>query len=120
MTIFYAGLQMLPTDVMEAAAIDGATGWKRLRYITIPMLSETIGIATVLTITGAFKIFELVLQLTGGGPVHLSETLVSYTYFVTFKIQQYGYGMTLAVVTSLIGAIAGLGYLVVLRKRSAA
>lgn len=120
MTIFYAGLQMLPHDVMEAAALDGATGWKRLRYVTIPMLQETVGIVTVLIITGSFKIFELVVQLTGGGPVHLSDTLVSYTYHVTFGIQKYGYGMALAVVTSLLGVAVALGYLAFLRRRRTA
>lgn len=120
MTIFYAGLQMLPHDVMEAAALDGATGWKRLRYVTIPMLQETVGIVTILIITGAFKIFELVVQLTGGGPVHLSDTLVSYTYHVTFGIQKYGYGMALAVVTSLFGVLAGAAYVAFLRRRRVA
>lgn len=120
MTIFYAGLRMLPHDVMEAAALDGATRWKKLRHITIPMMQETIGIGTVLVITGSFKIFELVVQLTGGGPVHLSETLVSYTYFITFGIQKYGYGMALAVVTSLLGVVVALGYLAFLRRRRTA
>jgi raffinose/stachyose/melibiose transport system permease protein len=120
MTIFYAGLRMLPYDVMEAAALDGASGWKKLRYVTIPMLQETVGITTVLVITGSFKIFELVVQLTGGGPVHLSETMVSYTYHVTFGIQKYGYGMALAVVTSLLGVVVALGYLAFLRRRRTA
>ncbi|WP_222847992.1 carbohydrate ABC transporter permease [Ruania zhangjianzhongii] len=118
MTIFYAGLKMLPGDVMEAAALDGAVGVKRLRYVTVPMLRETIGITTVLVITGSFKIFELVVQLTGGGPVHLSETLVSYTYHVTFGLQNYGYGMALAVVTSVLGVGVALGYLAFLRRGS--
>lgn len=117
MTIFYAGLRMLPHDVMEAAALDGASGWKKLRHVTIPMLQETVGIVTVLIITGSFKIFELVVQLTGGGPVHLSDTLVSYTYHVTFGIQKYGYGMALAVVTSLFGVLVALGYMAFLRRR---
>ncbi|WP_225755217.1 carbohydrate ABC transporter permease [Actinotalea sp. Marseille-Q4924] len=117
MTIFYAGLRMLPHDVMEAAALDGASGWKKIRYVTLPMLSETVGITTVLVITGTFKIFEIVVQLTGGGPVHLSETLVSYTYHVTFGIQKYGYGMALAVVTSVFGVVVALGYLAFLRRR---
>jgi raffinose/stachyose/melibiose transport system permease protein len=84
------------------------------------MLQETVGITTVLVITGSFKIFELVVQLTGGGPVHLSETMVSYTYHVTFGIQKYGYGMALAVVTSLLGVVVALGYLAFLRRRRTA
>ncbi len=96
MTIFYAGLQLLPGDVMEAATLDGATSWQRLRHVTVPMMRETFAIVTILLITNVFKIFELVYMLTGGGPVHRSETLVSYMYFVTFTNQRYGSGMAIA------------------------
>nr|WP_274636469.1 sugar ABC transporter permease [Microbacterium bovistercoris] len=119
MTIFYAGLQMLPADVMEAASLDGASGWQRLRFVTIPMMRETFAIVTILMITNVFKIFELVYMLTGGGPVHRSETLVSYMYFVTFTNQQYGYGMALAVIITLLGAIVSVGYLTLARRKEA-
>ncbi|MDT4910955.1 MAG: raffinose/stachyose/melibiose transport system permease protein [Pseudonocardiales bacterium] len=117
LTIFYAGLKMLPRDVMEASALDGASRWQQLRYVTVPMLQETFGICTVLVITGAFKVFELVYVLTGGGPVHLSDVLVSYMYYVTFRLQNYGYGMALAVVICLLGVVVSLAYLSFLRRR---
>src|SRR4051794_37656601 len=117
LTIFYAGLKMLPRDVMEASALDGASRWQQLRYVTVPMLQETFGICTVLVITGVFKVFELVYVLTGGGPVHLSDVLVSYMYYVTFRLQNYGYGMSLAVVICLLGVIVSLAYLAFLRRR---
>jgi raffinose/stachyose/melibiose transport system permease protein len=120
MTIFYAGLQMLPADVMEASALDGATGWQQIRHITIPMMRETFAIVTILMITNIFKIFELVYMLTGGGPVHRSETLVSYMYFVTFTNQQYGYGMALAVIITILGALVSVGYLAAVRRKEAA
>lgn len=120
MTIFYAGLQMLPADVMEAAALDGATGWQRVRHITIPMMRETFAITSVLLITNVFKIFELVYVLTSGGPVHRSEVLVSYMYFVTFTNLQYGPGMALAVIVTLLGAIVSIGYLFLIRERKRA
>lgn len=120
MTIFYAGLQMLPADVMEASSLDGATGWQQIRFITIPMMRETFAIVTILMITNVFKIFELVYMLTGGGPVHRSETLVSYMYYVTFTNQQYGYGMALAVIITILGALVSLGYLVAVRRKEAA
>ncbi|BDZ46150.1 carbohydrate ABC transporter permease [Naasia aerilata] len=116
MTIFYAGLQLLPGDVMEASALDGATGWQQLRFVTIPMMRETFAIVTVLLITNIFKIFELVYMLTGGGPVHRSETLVSYMYFVTFTNQQYGSGMAIAVIVTVLGAIVSAGYLALARR----
>lgn len=120
MTIFYAGLQLQPADVLEASALDGATGWQQVRHITIPMMKETFAIVTILMITNVFKIFELVYMLTGGGPVHRSETLVSYMYFVTFTNQQYGYGMAISVIVTILGAIVSVGYLLLSRGRRAA
>jgi len=120
MTIFYAGLQLLPGDVMEAAMLDGASSWQRLRYVTVPMMQETFAIVTILLITNVFKIFELVYMLTGGGPVHRSETLVSYMYFVTFTNQRYGSGMAIAVVIFVLGALTSLAYLAAARRRSLA
>lgn len=117
MTIFYAGLQLLPADVLEASQIDGASGFARIWYVVIPMLRETFVIITVLMLTGVFKVFEIVYVLTGGGPTHASETLVSYTYFVTFTGQRYGYGMASAVIVTLLGMIVGLTYLVITRRR---
>lgn len=118
-TIFYAGLRMLPKDVLEASAIDGASRFQQLRYITVPMLQETFGICTALAVTGVFKIFELVYALTGGGPVHLSEVMVSYMYHVTFTTLQYSYGMALAVVVFVVGAAASTLTLVAFRRRAA-
>jgi len=117
MTIFYAGLQLLPGDVMEAATLDGASAWQRLRHVTIPMMQETFAIVTILLITNVFKIFELVYMLTGGGPVHRSETVVSYMYFVTFTNQRYGSGMAIAVVIFVLGALTSLAYLAAARRR---
>ena len=120
MTIFYAGLQTLPPDVLEASALDGATGWQQIRYITIPMLRGTFAIVAILLITNVFKIFELVYVLTGGGPVHRSETLVSYMYYITFTNQQYGYGMALAVIITLLGALVSAGYLMLANRKGRA
>jgi raffinose/stachyose/melibiose transport system permease protein len=88
--------------------------------VTIPMMKETFAITTVLVVSNVFKIFELVYQLTGGGPIHKSETLVSYMYFITFTSQEYGPGMAFAVIITLIGAIVSLGYLTLLRGRRGA
>lgn len=118
MTIFYAGLQQLPHEVIEASQIDGASFWQRQRHVVIPMMRETFGIVLVLVITNVFKIFELVYQLTGGGPVHRSETLVSYMYFVTFTNQKYGPGMAIAVIIFVLGAAISIVNLVLNRSRS--
>lgn len=117
MTIFYAGLQVLPADVMEASSLDGATSRQQTFFVVVPMMRETFAITTVLVVTNALKIFELVYQLTGGGPVHKSEVLVSYMYFITFSGQEYGRGMAFAVIITLFGALASLGYLLFLRRQ---
>lgn len=118
MTIFYAGLRQLPNEVLEAASIDGATGWQRIRHVIIPMMRGTFVIVTILVVTNVFKIFELVYMLTSGGPVHRSETLVSYMYFVTFTNQKYGPGMAVAAVVLILGAVISGGNLLVSRERS--
>jgi raffinose/stachyose/melibiose transport system permease protein len=115
-TIFLAGLKMISRDIYESSAIDGANRWQQLFAITIPMLRETVKINVILIITGVFKIFETVLLLTGGGPNHLSEVMVTYMYNVTFVSGEYGYGMSIAVVTFLLSMIFSLAYLSFSRK----
>jgi raffinose/stachyose/melibiose transport system permease protein len=119
-TILYAAIRMLPRDVMEASTLDGASRFQQLRYITVPMLRQSFGICTALVVTGVFKIFELVYALTGGGPVHLSEVMVSYMYYVTFTTLQYSYGMALAVVVFVIGVLATVATLFGVKRRAAA
>lgn len=116
-TIFIAGLKMIPEDILEAAKIDGASSSQKVRHITIPMMKTTISTVAVLIITGVFKIFEIVQQTTGGGPNHLSETLVTYSYTQTFDSSNYGYGMSLATVTCIISLIITGIYSVLTRER---
>lgn len=104
-TIFITGLKMISEDVIEASIIDGASDFQRMIYVIIPMMKSSISTVSVLIITGVFKIFELVQQTTGGGPNHLSETLVTYSYFITFSGGNYGYGMSLATATFIISLI---------------
>lgn len=110
-TIFLAGIKAIPDDIYEACEIDGAGKLQKIFYVTIPLLKETIIINTVLIITGVFKIFELVVQLTGGGPSHMSELLTSYMYFTVFKSRKYGYGMAVAVVILVFSIAASFIYI---------
>ena len=116
-TIFIAGLKMIPDEILEAARVDGANAWQRTLRIVIPMMRSTISTVVVLIITGIFKIFEIVQQTTGGGPNHLSETLVTYAYSVTFQNGQYGYGMSIATVTFVISLVITGAYLLLSRDR---
>jgi len=104
-TIYIAGLKMLPEEVLEAARVDGASPVQKVLYIIIPMIRTTISTVAVLIITGVFKIFEIVQQTTGGGPNHMSETLVTYSYSTTFTNGEYGYGMSLATITFVFSII---------------
>jgi len=115
--IFTAGFKMIPAELFESSAIDGTSPLQELLYIKIPMLKETIKIVAVLVITGCFKVFEIVLQLTNGGPNHLSEVLVTYTYNRTFLGGEYGYGMSVATITFFVSMVFSVLYLVLLRKR---
>lgn len=111
-TIFIAGLKMIPEEVLEAVKVDGANAVQRVFYVTIPMMRSSISTVIVLIITGIFKIFEIVQQTTGGGPNHMSETLVTYSYSMTFQSSEYGYGMSIATVTFLISlGITGIYFL---------
>lgn len=110
-TINMAGLRSIPADIYEAAEIDGANYFQRIRKITIPMMKNTIVINTILIITGGFKIFETVKQLTNGGPNHMSDVLVTYMYDTTFTSSRYGYGMAVATVSFVLCLIFLIIYL---------
>lgn len=116
-TIFIAGLKMIPEEVMEAVKIDGASAIQQVRYVTIPMMRTTISTVSILIITGVFKIFEIVQQTTGGGPNHLSETLVTYSYSMTFASSDYGYGMSIATFTFILSLIITGIYSILTREK---
>lgn len=116
-TIYIAGLRMIPGDILEAVQIDGANGWQKLRYITVPLMKSTISTVAVLLITGIFKIFEIVQQTTGGGPNHISETLVTYSYSTTFTNGEYGYGMSLATITFVVSLMITGAFMFLNRER---
>lgn len=110
-TILLAGLKTVPGDLYEAASVEGANAWQSLRYITLPMIKESIIIVIVLSINGALKIFELVYQMTNGGPNHKSETAVTYMYYIMFKSGKYSYGSAIAVMLLAICMVFTFAYI---------
>ncbi|CAG0996803.1 Diacetylchitobiose uptake system permease protein NgcF [Anaerolineae bacterium] len=94
--LFMAGLQNIPREVEEAAAIDGASTWQTIRYITIPMIASTIRLVIYLSVLGALSVFALVWIMTQGGPAHASETMATYMYKSGFVKFQFGYGSAVA------------------------
>ena len=106
MIIYIAGLQNVPTDVIEAAKIDGASGWKMLKSVILPMLMPTITICTFLTLTNGFKLFDQNLAMTGGNPAHQSELLALNIYNTFYgKTGWEGVGQAKAVIFFIIVAV---------------
>ncbi len=95
--LFLAGLESLPRDVYEAAKVDGAGAWQELRYVTLPLMWPTIAVTFVFRLVLAFKVFDEVYLLTGGGPGTATE-VVSFTIYLRFFAQdRAGYGAAMAV-----------------------
>ncbi|WP_148629652.1 carbohydrate ABC transporter permease [Bacillus sp. E214] len=95
--IFLAALQNIPTEVLEAAKMDGASEWATTWKITIPMIWETILVAITLCIAGSLKTFDLIYVMTHGGPAHSTDVMALYMFNETFSKLQYGYGSAVSV-----------------------
>jgi multiple sugar transport system permease protein len=98
MIILLAGLQNIPGNLYEAAAIDGAGAWQQFWRITVPMLRPSIFLAFVIGIMTSFTSFDLVYVMTQGGPAHSSELLVTYIYKAAFELSKIDYAAALTVV----------------------
>ena len=101
MVIYLAGLQLLPQDPVEASVIDGCTGIKQIRYITLPLMKPTIFVCLFLAVTESLNMFPLLMSLTNGGPGHASENISLYIYNEAFKSHRMGYASALAVVLTI-------------------
>lgn len=111
MTINFAAISAIPEEIIDAALLDGAVGIKKILYITLPLIWESIKISVVLIITGVLKVFDVVFILTGGGPNGLTNVPTTLMYDEAFKYSHYGYGSaisTIIFVVSLIFTLASL------------
>lgn len=117
MSLWQAGLKSISGDVLEAAALDGCVGVSQIFRIILPMLKENVVSICIFVLTAALKIYEVTFILTGGGPAHASETIVSYLYTTTFDGMQYGYGMTIAVAEFIFAALISLLSISLSRKK---
>ncbi|ANS74735.1 sugar ABC transporter permease [Paenibacillus yonginensis] len=105
MVMFLAALQNIPDEVNEAAELDGATGFKKTRFITIPMLRSTLMVTIVYSISNSFRVFDLIQVLTGGGPAHQTEVMTIYMYNSAFMNLRYGYGSAASILILLFSLI---------------
>ncbi|CAH0117656.1 MULTISPECIES: carbohydrate ABC transporter permease [unclassified Paenibacillus] len=96
--ILLAGLQTVPEEIYEAADMDGIRSWQRFWHITLPLLMPILLTALLLRALDAFRVFDLIYVLTGGGPANSTEVLSSYAYKITFSSTQVGYGASMAAV----------------------
>lgn len=101
MVIYLAALQSIPNDLYEAASIDGANGWQKFFYITLPNIYKIIELNLFLTVTGALEVFDLPFVLTKGGPGGASETFVMKIIETAFQFNNYGLASAMSVVLLL-------------------
>lgn len=98
MLLFLAGLQTIPAQLYEAAQTDGASAWQRFVHVTIPGLRHTTFFVTVLLTIESFKVFDLILLMTGGGPGQSTLVLSQYIYQKGFEENQFGYASAVSIV----------------------
>lgn len=101
MLLFLAGLQNVPQELIDAARVDGANFPQVFRHVTLPCLRPAFTIVVALTIINSLKVFDLVYQMTFGGPAQSTQVLASWTYFQAFSLHNYGQGMATAMVLLL-------------------
>jgi multiple sugar transport system permease protein len=96
MVLFLAGLQGIPQDIYDAGAVDGAVGWRRFRYLTLPLLSPTTFFVLVISVISSFQVFDLAFVMTDGGPSNATNTVVFYIYQNAFRFYRMGYAAAAA------------------------
>ena len=116
MVLILAGLQGIPGELYEAAALDGARGMKAFWYITLPAIRNVLIVAVLITTIGGFKVFDLIYVLTQGGPANATQVLGTYIYLQAFNLTNMGYANAIAVVLLVIAVALGWMQLKTSRK----
>ncbi|BFH65711.1 MULTISPECIES: carbohydrate ABC transporter permease [Paenibacillus] len=117
MIIYIAGIQGIPDELLEAAKVDGANWWHRLTKITFPLLMPSFTICLFMTLSGAFKIYDVNLSLTNGGPVHSTEMFAMNIFNEIFGYGRYGVGQAKAILFFLIVALVTLTQVIITKKK---
>jgi raffinose/stachyose/melibiose transport system permease protein len=99
--LLLAGLQGIPVELQEAAAIDGATPWQVTRRVTLPLLGPTIRIWGFITVIGSLQVFDIIWLMTQGGPANASDSMATYMYRTGFQNQAFSYGTAIAIIMFL-------------------
>ena len=109
--LLLAGLQGIDPTLYEAARIDGASAWRQFRFVTLPLLMPAILVALIFRTMNAFRVFDLIYVLTGGGPGTATEPIALYTFNSLMHNLRFGYGSTLSVLVFLVTFALALGYI---------
>lgn len=115
MIIYLAGLQSIPTDILEVASIDGANNWQRFTNITLPLLAPSMTISFFITLTNSLKCFEIMLALTNGA--NKTTSFVLNVYFEAFKQERVGYSTAQAIILLLIIMAISIVQLSIMKKK---
>ncbi|HEY1370362.1 MAG TPA: sugar ABC transporter permease [Gaiellaceae bacterium] len=118
--LFLAGLQGVPDELHEAAAMDGASSWETLRYVTIPLLGPTIRLQAFLAVIGSIQLFDIVWIMTLGGPAGASSTMATYMVDQGFTSYRVGFAMSVAVILFLICFVFSILYQIFVLRRDTA
>ena len=116
MILLLAGLQQIPKELGEAAAIDGASAWQTFRHVTLPLLGPTLRVSIFLSIIGALQLFDLVWVTTKGGPIGASSTMATYLYD-QFRKGLFGYASAVSIVIFGLSLVVALLYQRVAMRR---
>lgn len=103
--LFLAGLQTIPTELYEAAAIDGANGWQQFKHITVAYLIPTLSVVLVLLVKQGLMVFDYVKSMTAGGPGTATQTIALLIYNNGFERNRYSYSIAQAIATGVIIAL---------------
>ena len=109
--LLLAGLQNIDASLYEAARIDGASTWRQFRHVTLPLLKPAILVALIFRTLDAFRVFDLIYVMTGGGPGTSTEPIALYTFNSLLQNLRFGYGSALSVIVFLVVFLLAVGYI---------
>ncbi|WP_073052761.1 carbohydrate ABC transporter permease [Kaistia soli] len=119
MIVFYAALKAIDTTLYEAASVDGANGWQRFRFITLPQMRPAILVNSILITIATLNTFDAIISLTGGGPGRATEVLSLYTFNTVFRNLDLAGGSVLSVLMLVISLVLAVGYASMMPRREA-
>jgi multiple sugar transport system permease protein len=118
-TILYGGLQDIPQDLYEAAALDGATGRRAFRHVTWPLLRPVVNVVLVLGVVYTIKVLDIILGLTDGGPANATQTIATQAYHLSFQEFRFGEGAAMGNILIIISLVFAILYLRANRRAQA-